>query len=571
MNGNLLIALIINISLLYFMATILTEMRPLRKLLKIHEKSSQQRILLGLIFGLLSISGTYTGFNFQGAVVNTRVISTVAAGLVGGPIAGVVAGLIGGIHRYLFNPEGFTSLACGIGTFFFGVIGALSYRRYTRSKNKSITLVSLVVFSELLQAIIILAIVKPFEDAVALERAIFLPKILISSVGLLLFMRTLSRMYHNVSIELVEQQSLALLIAQECLPFLREGLDHPVAMQKVTDTVCRMLPEYGVLLTDRVGVVASSGFDSETERLPDTALSAIENNDLVITHDDVGIDQSIIKKDCAAIAVPLCWDEQIVGVLMLVVPLGLDLDLEADIKTTQGLAKFFSSMLELGELERQVRLRQQAELRALQSQINPHFLYNALNTISALCLEEPQKAREIILVLSKYFRQTLSINEPFVTLEQELSNVENYLALSKARFEEAIRVQMDITCDTQACYMPPLILQPIVENAVRHGRTAREERHVIISIQQEGEQALITVADKGKGFDPEVLRALEDPNTPIYSGLFNVRKRLRSVYGELCHFHIGSDASGSVVSLTLPMTPPEGLNGQGGLYANRRH
>jgi two-component system sensor histidine kinase LytS len=253
--------LIINISLLYFMATILTEMRPLRKLLKIHEKSSQQRILLGLIFGLLSISGTYTGFNFQGAVVNTRVISTVAAGLVGGPIAGVVAGLIGGIHRYFFNPEGFSSLACGIGTFFFGVIGALSYRRYTRSKNKSITLVSLVVLSELLQAIIILAIVKPFEDAVALERAIFLPKILISSVGLLLFMRTLSRMYHNVSIELVEQQSLALLIAQECLPFLREGLDHPVAMQKVTDTVCRMLPEYGVLLTDRVGVVASSGFE----------------------------------------------------------------------------------------------------------------------------------------------------------------------------------------------------------------------------------------------------------------------------------------------------------------------
>ena len=86
------------------------------------------KVLLGAIFGVLSISCTYTGLAFQGAVVNTRVVSTVAAGLVGGPISGLCAGALSGLHRYFYNPAGFTSLACGIGTFCFGAVGALGCR-----------------------------------------------------------------------------------------------------------------------------------------------------------------------------------------------------------------------------------------------------------------------------------------------------------------------------------------------------------------------------------------------------------------------------------------------------------
>ena len=113
MKNSLLIYLLLNISLLYIVAAILTEVRPLRIILKRRVRSVPNQLCLGLIFGLLSISGTYTGMNFQGAVVNTRVVSTVAAGLVGGPLSGLCAGALSGLHRYLFDPSGFTSLPVG--------------------------------------------------------------------------------------------------------------------------------------------------------------------------------------------------------------------------------------------------------------------------------------------------------------------------------------------------------------------------------------------------------------------------------------------------------------------------
>lgn len=117
-------------------------------------------------------------------------------------------------------------------------------------------------------------------------------------------------------------------------------------------------------------------------------------------------------------------------------------------------------MLELGETEHQIALRKQAEFRALQSQINPHFLFNALNTISALCMTDPDRACKTILILANYFRQTLTINEPFVPLEQEISNVDNYLMLTEARFEGALHVECELPDDLRALRLPPLILQP---------------------------------------------------------------------------------------------------------------
>jgi two-component system sensor histidine kinase LytS len=214
-------------------------------------------------------------------------------------------------------------------------------------------------------------------------------------------------------------------------------------------------------------------------------------------------------------------------------------------------------MLELGELQHQVELRQQAELRALQSQINPHFLFNALNTISGLCLTDPDRAREVILNLAGYFRQTLSLNESSVTLEQELSNVNHYLAITQARFENNIHVSWQLPDDRQSLRLPPLILQPLVENAVRHGGTSVDNRYVYIQITQNDRRAYIRVSDRGHGFPPEVLQKLQDPADPSYSGLFNVRKRLRSIYGSQCLFSVESSDHGSTVSFSIPLTMPK--------------
>ena len=214
MQNNLFFSLILNISFLVLIATILTELRPLRMMLKRQDRSLKNQLVLGVIFGLLSISCTYTGLSFQGAVVNTRVVSTVAAGLVGGPASGICAGVLSGVHRYFYNPAGFTSFACAIGTFLFGVIGAVSYRWFTRRSRRTSDLVFITLVAELVQCGLILLLAKPFSAAAALEESILLPKILVNSLGLVAFMRILDRLNRDLTIELAEQQAVALLIAQ---------------------------------------------------------------------------------------------------------------------------------------------------------------------------------------------------------------------------------------------------------------------------------------------------------------------------------------------------------------------
>ena len=548
--------LLLNLGLLMLTATALTEIKPLRVILKRQERSVSNQLLLGLIFGLLSISGTYTGLEFQGAVVNTRVVSTVAAGLVGGPLSGVCAGLLSGVHRYLYNPAGFTSLACGVGTFCFGLIGAVFYRWLPRVTHRTIFLVGIAVLSELIQCGIILVMAKPFSAAVTLEQAILLPKMAVNSVGLVIFMGMLDRLNRNLTFELVEQRSAALYVAQECLPYLREGLGNREALQKAADTVRRNLPNFQVAIADREEILVSSGTSLAGQPLPDFVRQAEESRKLSVIRNYQGEHHSRRFQEKAAIAAPLVWDQRAVGALILLTPTGPNLILEADMLTAESLAQLFSSMLELGELQHQVDLRHQAEFRALQSQINPHFLFNALNTISALCLTDPDRARETILVLARYFRQTLSINESFVTLAQELSNVDNYLFLTEARFEGTVHVTRQLPEDLEQLRLPPLILQPLVENAIRHGGSSDGHRYVDIRIQQDQTRAHIRISDRGHGFPPEVLAKFRNPDDPSYTGLFNVQKRLRSIYGDQCVFDIESTDHGSAFCLSIPLEPP---------------
>ena len=123
-------------------------------------------------------------------------------------------------------------------------------------------------------------------------------------------------------------------------------------------------------------------------------------------------------------------------------------------------------------------------------------------------------------------------------------------------------------------YLPPLILQPIVENAVRHGGTAVDDRHVNISIQQGDGRVDIRVSDRGHGFPEEILKRLQDPRDPGYTGLFNVQKRLRSVYGSQCVFTVDSSEQGSTVAVSIPLIPPGGLKAKqegSAAYAYRGH
>lgn len=556
MTDNLLVSLVLNVGLLILAATILSEFGPTRKLLQLRKKSLPLQIPVALLFGGLGICSTFFGIELQGAIANTRVVSIVAAGLIGGPAAGIGAGLIAGVHRYFYRP-GYTALACGIGTVVFGIIGGLLYKRLPpHAERRNRFLVGVTVLSELLQAAILFAVARPFADVLALEKTILLPKIVINSFGMVLFFETFFQLTQNKQFEETQQQSTALFVANKCLPYLRNGLSDVKSIRTAAQLICQYTSYTQVVITDESHVIAAAGLPLSDE-LPPTAVKCIEQKRTVALPLPDASGQPCGR---IAIASPFLVGDLAIGAVTLFEEQNRAALAEADMQFLESLTGLFSTMLSVSELNRQIELRRMAEIRALQSQINPHFLYNALNTISSLCRTNPDHARELILVLAKYFRQTLSLNEAFVPLSHELSNVENYLVLVRARFEDAITVETVLPedpADAENCMLPPLLLQPLVENAVRHGRTEKPERYVRLAIARRGDRMLYSVTDKGRGFPPDILDALNHHPEKRYSGLFNVQRRLVSIYGPESGLRVKSSPQGSTVSFVIPAIPPQ--------------
>jgi hypothetical protein len=207
--------------------------------------------------------------------------------------------------------------------------------------------------------------------------------------------------------------------------------------------------------------------------------------------------------------------------------------------------------LETRELETRL-MAQDAELRMLRTQVDPHFLFNSLNSISALTSIDPGAARAMTLRLAGFFRQSLALHaERKVTLGRELDLVREFLAIEQVRFGERLRFEAEVTPDAGACLVPPMLLQPLVENAVKHGIGQMIEPGRI-SIHAARAGSLLRI-----GVENDV-----DPDTPCVKGtgvgLENVRRRLAAAYGIEASIHWSRDGAGFRVELSLPaMTEQE--------------
>src|SRR6185437_162113 len=150
----------------------------------------------------------------------------------------------------------------------------------------------------------------------------------------------------------------------------------------------------------------------------------------------------------------------------------------------------------------------EAELRALRAQISPHFIYNALAAIASFVRTDPERARELLLEFADFTRYAFRRGGEFTTLADELRNVERYLVLEQARFGDRLRVSLVVAPEVLPIAVPFLVLQPLVENAVRHGLDADAEVVTVsITARDNGVDAAIVVEDDGAGADPEVIRA----------------------------------------------------------------
>ena len=198
-------------------------------------------------------------------------------------------------------------------------------------------------------------------------------------------------------------------------------------------------------------------------------------------------------------------------------------------------------------LESSLRARD-AELSALKAQINPHFLYNSLNSISALTSIDPARAREMCVLLADFLRMTLGLGEkPLIPLQEELDLLDRYCAIEKVRFGDRLQVEKTIEPDATACALPPLLLQPLFENAVVHGIAQLPEGgHVRLHAAKNENRIYLTVENS---WDPEAVSARKKNGV----GLKNVQRRLEARYGKEAHIDVKPEEHLFRVSVSIPV------------------
>jgi len=202
------------------------------------------------------------------------------------------------------------------------------------------------------------------------------------------------------------------------------------------------------------------------------------------------------------------------------------------IRAADETSRFITTQLELSDLDSSRADLARAEVRALRAQISPHFIYNALTTIAAFVRSDPDRARELLLEFADFTRYSFRQAGEFTTLADELGNIEKYLILERARFGDRLRIRWTIAPEVLGVVVPFLSIQPLVENAVRHGLAGRPGGGtVVVTASDNGPDCVISVEDDGVGMDPDSVgvHAHDDAD---HVGLGNVDDRLRAAFGE---------------------------------------
>jgi two-component system LytT family sensor kinase len=201
-------------------------------------------------------------------------------------------------------------------------------------------------------------------------------------------------------------------------------------------------------------------------------------------------------------------------------------------------------------LEQQQSRLNEARLAALSSQINPHFLFNTLNSVASLIRQDPEQARQVVYKLSKILRRLLRTQDNLVTLGEELSFIDDYLAIEMVRFGDKLRFEKDVEPECLDLLVPSMLLQPLVENSIRHGLAAKVEGGAIrVRAHRAGPRMRIVVEDDGVGIPEDKLARLLDAGI----GVNNVNERLKVLYGENYRMWIDSKAGeGASTGIEIP-------------------
>ena len=535
MNIQFISHLISNIGCSAIIAFFFIKIDKANIIIKSKAKSKKDVIALSFFFSLLSISGTYIGLNFNGAILNTRNMGVVAGGLLGGPYVAALTGLVAGIHRAIVNLGRETAIPCAIATIIGGFLTAY-VSRFAKNKDRMFFAFLLAFVVENLSMALILLIQKDKALAQSIVKNFYIPMVFMNSVGAAILILLVEDIIQKSELIAGNQAKLALEIANKTLPYFRNTEN----LNEVCKIIANSLGARATVITDTKEIIA--GFSTDKSVINRSNIRSNNTREvlktgevmLVIKDDEDEIIEDFFYisphiKSC--IILPLKEKNDVSGTLKIFFDTAEKIT-EKNRYLMIGLSHLISTQMEISKVENLISLLKYSELKALQSQINPHFLFNVLNTMTSLIRTNPEKAREVTIDLSNYLRYNLDNNLKSVELIKELNQIDTYIKIEKARFGDKLNIIYDVDESLYNFQIPSLIIQPLVENSIKHGiLKKRDNGFVKIIVKRVDKDIEVAIEDDGVGIEQAVIDNL-DKKIEENIGLKNVHQRLKLLYGE---------------------------------------
>ncbi len=415
--------------------------------------------------------------------------------------------------------------------------------------------VGIAIASTLLFAVIVLLWVKPLNAAIDVlgQTALLL---LAANIIIAILMTLLGvSLGKGQKPEIALETGKAFLISEQALSYLKEGLTKKAA-DSISHLLMQELGAKAVMVTDTEQILAYATKDqSQAGKIPANPLQIVAVKE-VLEMSALHVYREQLESP--AIVIPFKQSTQSAGLIILYFEQYEHIH-DRDIVLAEGLGKLISYQLSLLETEKLRILLKDTEVRSLQAQINPHFLFNTLNTIVTLIRTNPDQARTVMVHLANFMRMNLRLmSSPIVSLEQELCLLESYVKIVQIRFAEQLTIEWDLDSNLEHFRIPPTTIQPLVENSIQHGlkRTAKGGK-IRVSIRRILSGAEVIVEDNGSGIPEERLENLATKQMPSRKGsgigVFNVNQRLVSLLGDGSRLHItNKETGGCKIAFFLP-------------------
>ena len=517
--------------------------------------SLNSKLFLILAFSVLGILGTYWGIVSPMGVINTRAIGVIAGGLIGGPLVGIGTGVITGVHR-IVSVHTFSAVQSGMITMVQGIAaGFLSVR--VKNKTRMWPWAMLIGFLlECLHMVLLLLFAKPYESAVALVQIIAPSMLLTNTIGIGLFIGILEDNYKRLERTSSQATRLSFKVVKLLVQVFKEKSSSQTAAT-VVKIISESIPSLNwVAIVDQQNniILTVSKDDGHSGHIKEQ----VQTRDYPHNYSGA-MSLTAYNDDYSTLAVPVRDGETVTDVIV-VGKKGQAVFSSFERELLSGLCSLLEVQLNVNKLNKQALLLSEAEVKVLQAQINPHFLFNALNTISYYCRSEPSRAKDLVVYLAEYYRHSLSNPKTFIEFKQEIEHVQAYLNIETARFGDRLKVEYDIPPGV-SFKVPSLILQPLVENAVKHGILTKEDGGTVyIGVIPQENAMKVYVYDNGMGIPEEKQktlltdnRSIEDGRTYKSIGLKNVQQRLLAIYGPESGLQIVSKHNiGTSVTFIIP-------------------